>query len=254
MLAEAVLVWREDTASAKRTLQCSWWMRPYTLVAIKVTLEENWATFITLFVLVAVLALLDQVFIEGTNLNDLLAFPACRQHRARLPIVDIDWLFIKILVVCSTEVAAFLVNFVTVIWLCSVARRWTLTVLRVWIHLLLGTHFVRWVASIARSTCLVTSTSRWTTFLVEIFDGTFRSLWIDICRYNFLTMLRCRLRRVATVCFCQQSLYLLDLSLAKSTECASYIIAQIPVQLDYAALSWLSDVLKSVNKTLTREI
>ena len=79
------------------------------------------------------------MFVKTTDLNDLFALPASRQHRALLPVVDIDRLLVEIFVVLAAEVARLLIDlFRTVVsGGLGMARSRTLTIL-VRIHLLLG--------------------------------------------------------------------------------------------------------------------
>ena len=85
----------------------------------KVFLEEDGDALLALFVLLSVLAFLDQVLVQTLDFHDLLALPACSQHRAFLPVVDINRLLIKVLVEPTAEVADLLV---LVIQLVSVHR------------------------------------------------------------------------------------------------------------------------------------
>lgn len=59
---------------------------------------------------------------------------------------------------------------------------------------------------------------------------------------------------VAATDFCKQLVYLVDLSLSQPGEVGTHFFAQKSVQLDYAALSWLSDVLKCVGQASSAEI
>lgn len=60
--------------------------------------------------------------VQGRDLDDLLALPASRQHRARLPVVDIDGLFIKVFVVLPAEVASLLVELLAVVCTLCLSR------------------------------------------------------------------------------------------------------------------------------------
>lgn len=74
-----------------------------------VFLEQHSDALGTLFILFSILALLNQMFVESRDLYDLLALPARSQHRALLPVVDINRLLVEVLIETTTEVADLLI-------------------------------------------------------------------------------------------------------------------------------------------------
>ena len=76
---------------------------------VEVGLREDCVALVALLVLIAVLALLDEVLVERLDLNDLLALPASREHRALFPVVDIDRVFGEVGVILSAEIAIMLI-------------------------------------------------------------------------------------------------------------------------------------------------
>ena len=109
-----LLVRREDTYSAQWALDSAVWLRSDALTTIEVLLEEHIATYLILLVLVSVLALCDQMFVERGNLDDLLTLPACGEHGTLFPVMDVNRLFIKVLVVCAAKIADFLIYFLPI--------------------------------------------------------------------------------------------------------------------------------------------
>ena len=79
-------------------------------MTIKVFILEHSVALITVLVLRTILTLLKQVVIQTLDLDDLFTLPTCRQHWALFPIVDINRFFVEVLIILSTEVAAFFVN------------------------------------------------------------------------------------------------------------------------------------------------
>ncbi len=130
-----------------------------------------------------VLAFVDQVFIQWCNLNYLFALPACGQHRALFPVMDIDWFFIEVFVKLATKVATFLIQFLTI---CVLLRlKLLITLLRTRVHrlLALSLHFVL----IGLTTCHIYSfaTSRSCSGRCATSSSTSR---VDVCLDNRLLL------------------------------------------------------------------
>jgi hypothetical protein len=96
---------RKYVLSTERTLLSARWFRSYTLVVVKVFSQHNLLALVVHFVLIRVLALLNQMLVQLRNFYNLFTLPACRQHRTLLPIVKIDWLRIKWFIVSIAKVA-----------------------------------------------------------------------------------------------------------------------------------------------------
>ena len=76
VLSVAILVWREYAHSAKWTLRCTVWLRPHTLVPVKISILKHGVTLVAVLVLFSILTLVKQVIIQTLDLNDLLTLPA----------------------------------------------------------------------------------------------------------------------------------------------------------------------------------
>ena len=79
-------------------------------MSVKVFILEHGVAFIAVLVLLTILTLVKKMIIQTSDLNDLLALPACRQHRALFPVVDINRFLVEILIILPTEVATFLIH------------------------------------------------------------------------------------------------------------------------------------------------
>ena len=110
MLFKAVLVRWEYTYRAKRAFSRPVWLWSDALVPHIVLVLEDCAAFAAILVLFAVNALVKQVVVESLDLDDLLALPACGEHGTLPPIVDIDRLCVKCLVILSTELADLFID------------------------------------------------------------------------------------------------------------------------------------------------
>ena len=158
------------------------------------------------------------MFVKTTDLNNLLALPASRQHWALLPVVDIDRLLVEVLIILTAEVASLFVDlFGTILSrrLC-LSRRWTLPVM-IRIHLLLGTlHIILRILIHGGSSLSTRCTTCCTGFFVTSTScAAFSSHGIYISLDNFLALLGSCLRRESlSACFGQQLLYLVNLGLS----------------------------------------
>lgn len=99
----------KDNRSAEWTLGGTRWLWFQAVVPGVVFLEQHSDALGTLFILFSILALFNQMFVEGRDLYDLLALPARSQHRALLPVVDINRLLVEVLIETTTEVANLLI-------------------------------------------------------------------------------------------------------------------------------------------------
>lgn len=112
-------------------------------MSVEVGVLVDRVALVAVFILVAVLALLDQVVVQGRYFDNLFALPAGGQHRALFPVMDVDRLFVKVFVVKAAEVAGFILQLLllTVVLLvhCSGAcpSSSILTIVLVWTQSLL---------------------------------------------------------------------------------------------------------------------
>ena len=79
-------------------------------MSVEVLLQKHLLTLVTEFVLVSVLALINEMVIQARDLNDLLTLPASHQHGALSPVVNIYRILVEILVISVTEVANLLIH------------------------------------------------------------------------------------------------------------------------------------------------
>lgn len=91
------------------------------------------------------------MLVQAADLNDLFTLPARREHRAFLPVVNINRLFIEVFIILAAEIARFFVDIFAFVSL-SLSRCGTLTVL----ILLLGLHIILLVLLRLSSTSLPT--------------------------------------------------------------------------------------------------
>ena len=77
---------------------------------VKVFILEHSVAFLAVLVLLTILTLVKKMIIQTSDLDDLLALPARRQHRALFPVVNINRFLVEILIILSAEVATFLVH------------------------------------------------------------------------------------------------------------------------------------------------
>ena len=215
MVAESFLVWWEDANRAKRAFDSTSRLRLGALVAVEVIILEDWIAFVTLFIVVTILALLNEMFIKRGDLNDLLALPARCQHRTFLPVMDINWLFIEVLIVHATEIANFFVNLlsisiVTLIILIIFLLSWLL--LSSWLVLLeVLLVFILLLGSLSiylsRCFCLWCSRSVWNW-------ATFCAFRIDICLNNLSWLRWLELLGCTSTLWVEHRLYLINLGLS----------------------------------------
>ena len=93
---------------AQRTLAGACRLWPHTVVAVKVVLKNDLLAFWMVLITIGILALLQQVFVKLLCLDDLLTLPAGCQHRAFLPVMDVDGLVVERWVVPVAESAHIL--------------------------------------------------------------------------------------------------------------------------------------------------
>lgn len=158
--------------------------------------------------------------------------------------MDVNRLFVEILIVVSTEVACFLLEFLLIgkLLLSNLIILLTSsgTVGRLSLDLRLGL-LGSIIGLVLRGLATPSSSSSiaaWTPF---------GSSGVDVCLNHFLSLWsRSYVLRKVSANFIQKSLNLVNLRLAKTLECASDLITKHLVELNNAALSWLSHVLESV--------
>ena len=187
MVTESFLIWREDADCAQRALDSSSWLRFDALMPVEVVVLEDGVTLVTVLVIVSILALIDQMIVQGRNLDDLLTLPASCEHRALLPIVDINGLFVEVLVVLTAEVADFFIDFLTVTIICLIVtfiRRLSLRILlKIGFHLL-----VDWILLLSGRSLILFDTASFIS-CTSISCSTSGSPRVDICLNNFLSCL-----------------------------------------------------------------
>ena len=95
----------EHRLGTKWALGGSGWFGPYALVACEVLSQDHLLTVGVVLVLVAfgLLAFFDKMLIQLLDFNDLVTLPARHEHRALLPVVDVDRLSVKRRVVPVAE-------------------------------------------------------------------------------------------------------------------------------------------------------
>ena len=95
------------------------------------------------------LALFDQVFGESVSFNYLFTFPACRQHWALLPVMNVNRFCIKVFIESATEVADLFV-FIELFKLVFLLLELLLLVLLIILFLLLILFFWLWLSGLLR--------------------------------------------------------------------------------------------------------
>ena len=167
------------------------------------------------------------MLIQTANLNDLLTLPARRQKRALLPIVNINRLFVEIIIILAAEITRLLIDILfTIVGRLGLTRSWTLTILPR-IYLLLSLHIILSGLLIRCGTALPSLCCTYTSSFLEATTScaALRSHRVNIRRNHFLSLLRSSLRRqVSTISFSQKLLDLVNLSLSKSAKSAFNII------------------------------
>lgn len=184
----------------------------------------------------------------------MLALPTGCQQGALLPIMDVNRLFVEILVVVSAEIARFLVQLLLIGKLLSARRVIAYLIILLssstvcWLSLHLRLRLLRSIIALIQGSFSTTSNAfvaAWTSFSTPR---------VDVGRNNFLSLRsRNHLRNVPTS-LSKKSLNLIDLSLTKTLECASDLITKHLVELDNATLRWLSHVLEGVCQALGTEV
>ena len=186
------------------------------------------------------------MFIQRGDFDNLLTLPACRQHRALFPIVNIYALFIEGFVVLSTEVANLLDIF-TLLVLClflSFVGRLLLVIL------LLITAIGVFILLEFRLRILIDCcfSFSWGS-LGGASSGSSR---VDVGGDYFLPLGRTSLELIiyrSSACLSQHTFDLVDLGLTESTKFTSDVVAEVSVELNDAALSRLSDVLQGMGQS-----
>ena len=77
-MLESVLIRRIDAYCAQGALQGPIWRRFHARMPIEVGLREDRVALVALFVLLAILTLVDEMLIQRLDLYHLLTLPACR--------------------------------------------------------------------------------------------------------------------------------------------------------------------------------
>lgn len=72
---------------------------------VELLLEEDGLAGVVVLVLVHLVALLQQMFLNLLDLDHLVAFPASGEHRTLFPVVDVQGLLVEARVLSATEVA-----------------------------------------------------------------------------------------------------------------------------------------------------
>ena len=85
-------------------------------MSVEVLLQKHLLTLVTEFVLVSVLALINEMVIQARDLNDLLTLPTSHQHGALSPVMNIYRILVEILVISVTEVTNLLIFFLISWW------------------------------------------------------------------------------------------------------------------------------------------
>ena len=154
---------------------------------VEVVACEDGVALVAVFVVVSILALVDQMIVQGRNLDDLLTLPASCEHGTFLPIVDINGLFVEVLIVLTAEVADFFIDFLAVTIICLIVpliRRLSLRImLNIGFELLV---YRKLLLSGSRLILFGTSTFVSCTAISWSAFGTPR---VDICLDNFLSCL-----------------------------------------------------------------
>ena len=221
------------------------WLRPDALVPVEILILKHCAALVAVFVLLPVLTLVQQMVVQGLDLNDLLTLPAGREHGALLPVVDVDRLLVEHLIVASAKVARFFINGRALILkiLLVLHRRLLVEVLGL-LGLLLGCRLI------ASSAALWLCRARR--------GASFSSTWVDIGRDDRFSLLLLGLlwhnKSAISSRFCQHLLDLVDLSLTKAAELCPDFVTEIPVQLHDALLGGLAYVLERMDQAKSAEI
>jgi hypothetical protein len=108
MLPPALHCRWEHWLGAQGTPDCTCWLGSDTLVSIEVLLPEDLLAVGMIMVVVRILALFNQVLVHLLNLDYLVTLPTRSQHRALLPIMNINWLTVEAGIVSATKVACLL--------------------------------------------------------------------------------------------------------------------------------------------------
>ena len=204
VLSEAFLTRWENTNSAQRALGSASGLGAHALVPVEVCIQIDRVALVAGFVLVAVLALLNQMVVERRYFYDLFTLPACRQHWALFPVVNVDGLLIEIIVESAAEVANFFVELLlTVVLLLLVLRFIHVVVIAVtiscssWLLLLVLIH-LRLLLLHRRSALLGRSLLN-LSFLARALCTSHGAARVDVRLDNFLSLfIRCLCLEVTT--------------------------------------------------------
>lgn len=104
MLSPATYWVRKHILRAERAFRCSRWLRPYTLVTVKVFSQEHLFAVVVKLIFFCALTLFHQVVVELLHFNYLLTLKASCQHRALLPVMQVYWLQIEGLIIPTAEI------------------------------------------------------------------------------------------------------------------------------------------------------
>lgn len=95
----------EHGLTAQWTLACSCWLRPNTLVAAEVFLQNRLFAVLMELICTSILALIYQMLMHLLNFDDLVTFPASQQHGTFFPVMDVDRLWVERWVMSVAETA-----------------------------------------------------------------------------------------------------------------------------------------------------
>lgn len=195
--------------------------------------------------------------VQCANFDDLLALPARRQHRTLLPIVNIDRLTIKVLVIASAKVAHLFI-------LTIIVRNFSLCPIVLTDYLLRRILRINllWVVYSGWLLLLIVGLGLWNltpidqlfiAWLCCRFFDTSRPIWIYICLdyFRFRLLITWMIVIIGDPgSFSKLLLDLLNLCLPQPSKVIPNFVAQVPVQLHDALLGRLANILQRVRQTL----
>ena len=114
MLLPAIFIIWEHSLCAEWASSCSVWLWFLAIMSLKLLHKEHRFASGMEFVLTHLWTLLKEMVLDVLHLNYLVTLPACGEHWAFLPVVDVERLLVESRVMCSAEVARGL----------SVCRHW----------------------------------------------------------------------------------------------------------------------------------
>ena len=108
MLLPAIFVIRKDSLSAEWASCSAVWFWPHAFMTFELFHQENWLAPRVEFILTHLRTFFQKMVFNMLHLYHLVTLPACRQHRALLPVVNVKGLLVKWRVVSITKVACCL--------------------------------------------------------------------------------------------------------------------------------------------------